>query len=258
VARIVLIKVTMKRRLLFLIFLCLCATTCIPGGATASEIKPVDETLPITAFTDEELAKGEPIGWEVHPGICRKILKKAQPRVLELEGGQSAPGGLPHNKRILQVKTADDGLVLLRKVGRKANQYPLLGWSWKVSNVLPQSREKEEGGDDYPAAVCIVYARVFMGISYHIRGLIYVWGSNVTAGERYTSPCDERFRIIVVQGGPEGVGQWFQHKVNHPQDYLMEFGEVPDRVYAVGIQTNTDRTHGEVEGNYADIALSRY
>lgn len=248
----------MKKCLLFLVFLCLCATACIPGGTTASEIKPVDETLPITAFTDEELAKGGPIGWEVHPGICRKILKKAQPRVLELEGEQSAPGGLPHNKRILQVKTADDGLVLLRKVGRKANQYPLLGWSWKVSNVLPQSREKEEGGDDYPAAVCIVYARVFMGISYHIRGLIYVWGSNVTAGERYTSPCDERFRIIVVQGGPEGVGQWFQHKVNHPQDYLIEFGEVPDRVYAVGIQTNTDRTHGEVEGNYADIALSRY
>ena len=248
----------MKRHLLFLVFLCLCATTCIPGGATASEIKPVDETLPITAFTDEELAKGGPIGWEVHPGICRKILKKAQPRVLELEGGQSTPGGLPHNKRILQVKTADDGLVLLRKVGRKANQYPLLGWSCKVSNILPQSREKEEGGDDYPAAVCIVYARVFMGISYHIRGLIYVWGSKVTAGERSTSPCDERFRIIVVQGGPEGVGQWFQHKVNHPQDYLMEFGEVPDRVYAVGIQTNTDRTHGEVEGNYADIVLSRY
>ncbi|MDI6761303.1 MAG: DUF3047 domain-containing protein [Candidatus Brocadiaceae bacterium] len=237
----------MKRHLLFLVFLCVCATACIPGGATASEIKPVDETLPITAFTDEELAKGGPIGWEVHPGICRKILKKAQPRVLELEG-----------KRILQVKTADDGLVLLRKVERKANQYPLLGWSWKVSNVLPQSREKEEGGDDYPAAVCIVYAKTFMGITHHIRGLIYVWGSNVTAGERYTSPCDERFRIIVVQGGPEGVGQWFQHKVNHPQDYLIEFGEVPDRVYAVGIQTNTDRTHGEVEGNYADIVLTRY
>jgi len=184
----------MKRRLLFLVFLCVCATACVPGGAAASEIKPVNETLPITAFTDEELAKGEPIGWEVHPGICRKILKKAQPRVLELDG-----------KRILQVKTADDGLVLLRKVGRKANQYPLLGWSWKVSNVLPQSREKEEGGDDYPAAVCIVYAKKFMGITHHIRGLIYVWGSNVTAGERYTSPCDERFRIIVVQGGAEGV-----------------------------------------------------
>ncbi|MFN3468045.1 MAG: DUF3047 domain-containing protein, partial [Candidatus Brocadiales bacterium] len=193
-ARVILIKVAMKRCLLLLVFIC--------SYATASELKPVNDTLPITAFTDEELAKGGPIGWEVHPGICRKILERAEPRVLELEGWQ---GPLPHNKRILQVKTEDNGTVLLRKVGRKANQYPLLTWSWKVSNVLPQSREKEEGGDDYPAAVCIVYAKKFMGVPHHLRGLIYVWGSNVTAGERFTNPCDERFHIIVVKGGPEGV-----------------------------------------------------
>lgn len=206
-----------------------------------------NDTLPITAFSDEELAAGEPIGWKEHPGICRKIAKKASPRVLELEG-----------RRILQVKADDNGIVLLKSIGKKANQYPLLRWDWKVSNILPESREKEVGGDDYPAAMCIVYAKRFLGFPYHIRGLIYVWGSNVTSGERFTNPCDERFRIIVVQAGPEGVNQWLQYKMNHLQDYIMEFGEDPDYVYAVGIQTNTDRNHGKVEANYADVTLSRY
>jgi hypothetical protein len=224
----------------FLLPLFLCFITAVLRAELAEDV------FPITTFTEEELARGEPIGWTVHPGICREIPRKARPRVLELEGRQ-----------VLQVTAEDNGTVLLKRVKVKANKYPLLKWNWKVSNVLPESREKEVGGDDYPAAVCIVYAKRFLGFPHHLHGLIYVWGSNVQAGERFTNPCDERFHIIVVKGGPEGVGQWLEQKVNHKQDYVIEFGEEPDYLYAVGIQTNTDRNHGKVEASYADIALVR-
>lgn len=79
----------------------------------------------------------------------------------------------------------------------------------------------------------------------------------MAVGERFTNPCDKRFKIVVVQSGDAGVNQWHNHKVNHYQDYTKEFGEHPPRVIAVGVQTNSDRTHGRVEAFYYDITLSK-
>ena len=201
----------------------------------------------ITDFSNKELAKGEPIGWKTHKGICREIKNRIMPRIVEIEG-----------ERMLYVNANDNGAILFKPVCLNPKEYPFLSWNWKISNIIPTSREKEEGGDDYPAAVCVVYGKTFFSIPYWYRILIYVYGNNLPVGERFDNPCEAKAKMIVVQSGAQDADKWLSYKVNHYQDYIKEFGDEPPKVIYVGIQTNADRTHGKVEAWYSDMLLSKY
>lgn len=201
--------------------------------------------FPITDFSNDELISGELVGWESHKGLCRKIRYNAMPTIMEKDKRPS-----------IYVNANDSGSIAFKSVNLDPEKYSHLSWNWKVSNIIPDSREKEIGGDDYPAAVCIVFGKTLFGIPYKYKILIYVYANNVSVGERFTNPCDKDAKMIVVQSGKDGVGQWLKYRVNHYQDFLEEFGQEPGEIIYVGIQTNTDRTHGAVEAWYTDISLS--
>lgn len=222
-------------------FFFLCSTT------VASE-QPPQDSFPITAFSKKELIKGEPIGWKTHKGICREIRNKTTPRLIQSEG-----------KNMLYINANDSGSITFKPVHLSPEEYPFLSWKWKVSNIIPDSREKEVGGDDYPAAVCVVYSKSFFSLLFgKYKILIYAFGNNVQVGERYKSPCEARARFIIVESGDKDTGKWLSYKVNHYEDYVREFGEEQPKVTYVGIQSNADRSHGQVEAWYTDIALNRY
>ncbi|MFQ5962891.1 MAG: DUF3047 domain-containing protein [Candidatus Scalinduaceae bacterium] len=214
--------------------------------ATASEM-PLKDSILITTFNEQEMAKGEPIGWKTHKGICREIKNRIMPKLVKIEG-----------KNTLYVKANDSGAILFKPLNLGPKEYPFLSWNWKISNILPNSREKEVGGDDYPAAVCVVYGKMFLGIPYKYKILIYAYGNNLTVGERFKNPCEARAKMIIVQSGEKDAGKWLSYKVNHYEDYTQEFGEEPPVIIYVGLQTNADRTHGKVEAWYSDIVLSRF
>jgi hypothetical protein len=220
---------------------------CSCASASASGMSSQD-SFPITAFTEEELAKGEPIGWKTHKGICREIKNRIMPRIVEVNG-----------KDVLYVNANDNGTILFKPVRLNPEEYSFLSWSWKISNILPNSREKEVGGDDYPAAVCIVYSKSSFSLLFgRYKILIYVYGNNLPVGERFKNPCEARARMIIVQSGERDAGKWLSYKVNHYEDYIQEFGHEPPGIIYVGLQSNTDRTHGRVEAWYSDIALNKF
>ena len=215
--------------------------------ASASGMSTQD-SFPITTFSEEELEKGEPIGWKTHKGICRKIKNRIMPRIVEADG-----------KNVLYVNANDNGTILFKPVHLNPQEYSFLSWSWKISNILPDSREKEVGGDDYPAVVCIVYSKSSFSLLFgRYKILIYVYGNNLTVGERFKNPCEDRARTITVQSGEKDAGKWLSYKVNHYEDYIQEFGHEPPGIIYVGLQSNADRTHGRVEAWYSDIALNRF
>lgn len=199
----------------------------------------------ITVFSKDELAKGKLKGWKTHKGICREIKNKVLPEVIEIDDRQT-----------LYVNANDNGSIVFKPVNLDPAKYPFLNWNWKVSNIMPDSREKEVGGDDYPAVVCIVYGKTFFSIPYRYKILIYAYGNNLSIGERFTNPCEKRAKIIIVQSGEDEVGKWLSNKVNHYKDYIQEFAQEPPEIIYVGIQTNADRTHGKVEAWYSGVFLS--
>lgn len=227
-------------RYVILPFFLLCSCASASGTSFPQDI------FPITDFRKEELASGEPLGWKTHKGICRKIKNRTMPGIVEKDG-----------RTALYINARDSGSILFKPIHLNPKEYPFLSWNWKVSNIIPESREKEVGGDDYPAAVCVVYGKTFFSIPYGYRILIYVYGNNLQAGERYDNPCEKRARMIVVQGGEKDTGKWLSYRVNHYQDYIKEFGQEPPEIIYVGIQTNADRTHGRVEAWYSDMFLNR-
>lgn len=81
-----------------ILFICFC----VPVSKMYSQ-----DYFPITQFSSKELAKGEPLDWKTHKGICREIKNRIMPRILEIEG-----------RKTLYVKTALSSLgqsVLIRK-----------------------------------------------------------------------------------------------------------------------------------------------
>lgn len=210
-----------------------------------SSTTSMQDVFHITAFSSEEIAKGRVDGWKTHRGICREIKNRILPSVVEKDG-----------RKALYINANDNGAIIFKPVKLDPEKYPFLNWDWKVSNIMPDSMENEVGRDDYPAAVCIVYGKTFLGIPYKYKILIYVYGNNIPAGTRFTNPCEKRARVIIVQSGANDTGKWFSYKMNHLQDYLQEFGQPPPEIVYVGFQTNADRTHSKVEAWYSDVFLS--
>ena len=69
--------------------------------------------FPITQFSSKELAKGEPLDWKTHKGICREIKNRIMPRILEIEG-----------RKTLYVNANDNGAILFRPVRLNPKEYP--------------------------------------------------------------------------------------------------------------------------------------
>src|SRR3990172_12995512 len=84
--------------------------------------------FPITEFSNKELAKGEPLGWKTHKGICREIKNRTMPRIVEMEG-----------RKTLYVNANDNGAILFKPVRLNPKAYPFLSWNSKVSDTIPPS-----------------------------------------------------------------------------------------------------------------------
>ena len=69
--------------------------------------------FPITEFSSKELAKGEPLGWKTHKGICREIKNRIMPRIVEIEG-----------RKMLYVNANDNGAILFKPVRLNPKEYP--------------------------------------------------------------------------------------------------------------------------------------
>jgi len=64
-----------------------------------------------------------------------------------------------------------------------------------------------------------------------------------------------RVRMLVVDSGKEGVGDWRSHLRNIAEDYRKSFEESPGRLIGIGVMTDSDNTKTEVKAIYGDIEL---
>ena len=161
---------------------------------------------------------------------------------------------------------------LYRPLELDPRAYPIISWRWKISRVLERADPGRKAGDDYPARVYVAFVyqperagvwervkfefyRAFYG-EYPPGAVInYVWESRLPKETIYPNPYTARARMLVVESGPERVGQWVDERRNLYEDYRRLFGAEPPRLVGVAVMTDTDDTGERAEAWYDAITL---
>jgi hypothetical protein len=149
-------------------------------------------------------------------------------------------------------RASASGLVYKRDYSLQ--DYPILAWRWKVSNILEKGDERKKEGDDYAARVYVVFPHWFFPKTKTIN---YIWANRLPKGAHIPNPFTGNAIMLAVESGRENVGRWVRARRNVYEDYKMLFGEKPPRVGAIAIMTDTDNTGGAATAWYDDIRIER-
>jgi hypothetical protein len=161
---------------------------------------------------------------------------------------------------------------LIELVDIDPSKYPWVTWRWKVAQSIPGVDNTRREAEDAAARIEISFdgdskkltiadrlwaaqVKALAGIDLPYATLEYVWGDGAPTETVIENTWTSRIRMILVESGPERVGEWVTETRNVYEDYQRVFGEAPGRITAVGIITDTDATGTKAEAYYGDIAL---
>jgi hypothetical protein len=129
-------------------------------------------------------------------------------------------------------------------------EFPLLRWRWRVDQLPSGGNERVAKTNDSAAAVYVIFDNRVMP-----RAIKYVWSATLPVGTHVDSPVYWRAKVVVLQSGSSGLGEWRQEVVNFYQDYKALFGVEPGEVQGIAVLTDADATASVAEADYDDFAL---
>jgi len=191
---------------------------------------------------------------------------------------------LPSKPRTRYQLVRRDGTVALQAVAEKSAsgkvrriridpiRHPAMEWRWHVGSLIPGADKRRASGEDSPARLILSFhgdpakldfeartqlrfAKALSGQALPYATLMYVWSNTVPVGTVLDNPHTSRVKMIVVESGAAGVGQWRSYRRNVVEDYRRAFGEEPWDVVAVGMMTDTDNTGQSARSYYGDITF---
>jgi len=163
---------------------------------------------------------------------------------------------------------------VINKLSINPRDYPILTWQWKIDNIITKADINSKDGDDYPARIYITFEydverltglesfKVELYKSIHgeyppLAVLNYVWDNVQPIGYTTDNAYTKRVQMIVSQSGEKNIGKWVKERVNVYDDYQRVFGEIPMKITAVAIMTDTDNTGESATAYYGDITFSK-
>jgi hypothetical protein len=217
--------------------------------------------IDVGRFSNAVVGNGLPAGWK--PLTFKKIKKHTV-------------YSLVNDGDTVVVKAVSDSSAsgLLREIKIDPQEYPVLQWRWKVSNILKKGDVYQKDGDDYPARLYITFeydpsklsfserlkyeaARLFYGEYPPLAAINYIWESHAPIGTMVPNPFTDRVMMFVVESGAEKLNQWVDEERNVYEDYQRAFGEKPPLISGVAIMTDTDNTGESATAYYGDILFQK-
>jgi len=141
-----------------------------------------------------------------------------------------------------------------RKIQIDLARTPYLHWSWKIEKPYAGLDENTKSGDDFPVRVYVVVQRGVFGLSTH--ALNYVWASANPVGSSWPNPFTANARMLAVDSGTRGAGQWVGHRRDVRADLKAAFGDDAAQIDAVAIMTDGDNSGREARAWYGDLYFS--
>lgn len=133
-------------------------------------------------------------------------------------------------------------------------QFPILSWRWKVSEIVSKGDSRSKAGDDYAARIYVIFPHWFFPKT---KTLNYIWGNQLPKDSFQRNVYTSNAMMIAVESGSAKAGEWVTVQRNLLDDYRKAFGEEPAKVGAIAIMTDTDNTGETAEAWYGDIKALR-
>lgn len=206
-------------------------------------------------------AGGMPTGWE--PLIIMRTKKPTEYRLVS-----------KGERTVLHARAENASSGLMHQVSIDPLKQPWLQWRWQIAGLVETADNSQKATEDSPVRIILGFdgdkdtlpfteqilfetAKVVTGHDFPYATLMYIWGNKAPVGSVIRSPHSSRIKMMVVEKGPDGIGQWRDFARNIVEDYETAFGEKPGRLIGVGVMTDTDNTGETVEAWYGDIELLR-
>ncbi len=176
-------------------------------------------------------------------------------------------------KTVLRIDSDNSaGSIGIPLTAARAQGNTSLEWRWKVSRMLERADLEKKTGDDYAARVYVFFdmpleslpfmerskiklARMVAGDDVPTAAICYVWDNKHRMGLRAWSPYSNRVRMIVLQSGPDSVGQWKSESRDVAADFREAFGTEMPAVTGVAVGNDTDNTEDKVTTWFGDVGF---
>jgi DUF3047 family protein len=185
-------------------------------------------------------AQGVPVGWELSEFAGRA----------EIE--------LVRNDGRLAVRLRADraSFALYRDLVVGLDEFPALGWSWKIARLPAGGDVRQTGRDDQAAQVYVVFPR-WPSPRTQSDIIGYVWDTTAPVGTTLKSPRAPNVRIVVVESGQSRAGAWRREWRNVAADYRTLFGRAAPRVGGIVVMTDSNDTGTAAEATFGDLIFAR-
>ncbi len=149
-----------------------------------------------------------------------------------------------------------------------------LQWRWKVSRILDKADMDDKLADDHSARLYVFFdvpleslpladrtkirlARSIAGVDVPTAALCYVWDNKHRVGYAAWSPYTRQLRKVVLQSGPDAIGQWRLESRDIAADFRQAFGFEAPAVTGVSVGNDTDNTDDHVTSWFGDIGFKK-
>jgi len=198
-------------------------------------------------FDGTSSANGAPVPWEV-----RSVAGRPSFKVVPADDGK---GG-----KHLYLHSVNSSFSVNQKVnlilGPSTRTH--VSWSWK-GEKLPEGRE----ADARVGSDCDQGLQVMLAFDDGDTIISYVWDTNAPVGTRTTEGFrvplfgGKLVKVIVVQSGHSGVGQWSAVERDVANDFREVFGKDAKKIVAIRIQSNSQYTGTEGAGYFSPITFTQ-
>jgi hypothetical protein len=231
----------------------LLALLLLARGAAADEAAPEPRVVPLRGPVGEA-----PEGWE--PLEFPKIPQHTRYTLVE-----------DNDQLVLRAESRAQASGLVFRLAVDPQELPRIRWRWRVENVLRGGDVTRKEGDDYAARLYILFesqpwrlpfarrlayraAQLLYG-ELPTQSLVYIWASHADRGRIYDNPYADVLKMVVVESGPELVGQWVEEERSIVEDYRRAFGQDPPAIRGIAVMMDTDNTREEAVAYFSDIRL---
>ena len=182
---------------------------------------------------------------------------------------------LDEGKTVLKVESSNSaGSMVLPVAHLGAPASTTLQWRWKVDRILEKADMDEKLGDDHSARLYVFFdvpleslsmadrtkirlARSIAGVDVPTAALCYVWDNKHRVGYTAWSPYTRQLRKVVLQSGPDAIGQWRVESRDVAADFKAAFGFDAPAVTGVSVGNDTDNTDDRVTSWFGDISFKK-